>query len=461
MSKTNESQLAVWLYGEYIGSLGRTFPEFNRDLSFSYDSPACRPFSVSFTNPNIYEEAALHSGQALYQWFNNLLPEGASRQMFIRNARANQEDVFRILFGNANAEYIGAIQFCKPEPEQHYRLIEPGQKRLSLLAGQEFKTGIRSQPVRAISLSGATSKTGITIDREGNWFHPESHGSLSTHILKINPAILHNSGFEIIEVCSQNALSNIGVDAAGTQLEILDDTQVILSRRFDRQVAGAGPLQVTAIHQEELMAAAGGDPDDRHMHDDAPGHWADTVGYPKLAGLLRQFSKDAERELVKLVRLVAATFLLGDSDKHPKNISLLHTRPPDAFSVKLAPAYDTASAYCLEEMGYSQHQAIPIGREYLRPRIGTRAIKDFAKSIGLDRELVDLEFQDVARSLPDAFMDASTAALETQPVLRMDKARRNVEITLSEINKQCGRLLTSYRRRRSDKSIIESDCPRG
>ena len=267
----------------------------------------------------------------------------------------------------------------------------------------------------------------------------------STHILKINPAILQNSGFEIMEVCSQNALSNIGVDAADTQLEVLDDTQVILSRRFDRQIVGTSPLQVTAIHQEELMAAAGGDPDDRHMHDDAPDHWADAVGYPRLAGLLRQFSNDAEQELVKLVRLVAATFLLGDSDKHLKNISLLHARPPAAFSVKLAPAYDTASAYCLEEMGYSQHQAIPIGREYLRPRIGTRAIKDFAKSIGLDRELVDFQFQDVACCLPDAFMDASAAALETQPVIHMDKARKNIETTLSEINKYCSWLLTSYR----------------
>ena len=106
-----------------------------------------------------------------------MLPEGTSRQMFIRNARANQEDVFQVLLGNAYAEYIGAIQFCDPVSEQHYRLIEPSEKRLSLLAGQQFETGIMSQPVRAISLSGATSKTGITIDLDGNWFHPESHGS--------------------------------------------------------------------------------------------------------------------------------------------------------------------------------------------------------------------------------------------------------------------------------------------
>ena len=151
--------------------------------------------------------------------------------------------------------------------------------------------------------------------------------------------------------------------------------------------------------------------------------WARSVGYPKLAELLHHNSESPEKETMALARLVAATYLIGDSDKHPKNIALLHSEENEPFRVTLVPAYDTVSVYCLKDMDFTQNQAIPIGQQYRRDRISARAIRQFAEDIGLDAEAVKSVFQDVAEKMPDAFNEVAAKKLQSEPVLDRDRAK--------------------------------------
>ena len=175
--------------------------------------------------------------------------------------------------------------------------------------------------------------------------------------------------------------------------------------------------------------------------------WARSVGYPKLAELLHHNSESPEKETMALARLVAATYLIGDSDKHPKNIALLHSEENEPFRVTLVPAYDTVSVYCLKDMDFTQNQAIPIGQQYRRDRISARAIRQFAEDIGLDAEAVKSVFQDVAEKMPDAFNEVAAEKLQSEPILDRDRAKKSLDMTRKRINRECKRLLQVYQQR--------------
>ena len=450
--KDEKQGLTVWLYGEPIGILHRGEPMRRYDLAFSYLTETARPFSAAYPNPDANGEPARYTGAGLYQWFNNLLPERKLREAFRIIAHADDGDVYGLIKGNSAAEYIGAIGFTEQQSVQDYRGLEQTKRFTALFGNAEITRIIPLEGSRSIALAGATRKTGVTIDAKGHWYYPGNDSSHSTHVLKVNLATLQRLGLEIVEVCTQETLRRLDIDAAETELAVVKNTQAVLSKRFDRVLAEADSLQVAPIHQEDLMAAAGGSPDNKHVEDSREMEWAMSLGYPKLAALLHRHSEHPEKEKRALARLVAATYLIGDSDKHPKNIALLHSESNEPFRVTLAPAYDTVSVYCLKDMDFSQNQAIPIGHQYLRSRISAGAIRQFAGDIGLDAEAVKNVFQDVAETMPDAFNEVAAEKLKSEPILDRDRAKTSLDMTMKRINRECKRLLQVYRQRRMNRS---------
>ena len=458
--KEEKKGLTVWLYGEPIGIVHRVERRRLYNLAFRYLTETARPFSAAYPNPDENGEPARYTGDGLYEWFNNLLPESAFlREVFERNAGGR--DVYGVIKGNSAAEYIGAIGFKEPQSVQEYRGLEDKSKRFRALADNWGRPINPLEGRRSIALAGATSKTGVTIDAKGNWYYPANDSSHSTHVLKINDTFLLDAGLEIVEVCSQETLRRLDIKAAQTELAVpYGELQAVLSKRFDRVLTETDSLQVAPIHQEDLMAATGGGPHEKQGEYGREMEWAKSFGYPKLAELLHHHSERPEKEKRALARLVAATYLVGDSDKHPKNIALLHSEANEPFRVTLAPAYDTISAYCLEDRNISQNQAIPIGHQYLRSRISARAIRQFAEDIGLDAGAVERVFQDVAEKMPDIFDEVATEKLKSEPVLDRDRAKTSLDMTRKGINRECKRLLRLYRQRKNGRNPWESNgCP--
>ena len=441
--------LTVWMNGSKIGVLARARPESISDLTFRYDDDATRSFSVAFPGRNVDGTPAVYRGERVFRWFNNLLPQNSARKRFANRVFADYNDVYGILAGNDTAEYIGAVHFCDTGLEQTYREVDALDLKRLMLPADRWADRPSDGKDRAISLSGVMSKTGIAVDGDGRWTVPERPGGLSTHVLKVNHANLSARAIEVVEACSQLALSKVGVEAAETSVVMVGDTPAVLSRRFDRAtVKDRDGWHTRALHQEDLMMASGGDTDVLRMQPGVPGAWADEHGYKALAGILREHGKEPEKGLLALSRLAAATFLLGDSDKHPKNIALLHEDDPEnatGAKVRLAPAYDTVSVYCLAEEGYSQDQALPIGPAYRRDEIGPAAIGGFARDIGLHGEQVNCVFRDVAERLPDAFSDSAAKVMAEQPVMNREVAGKSLDETTAGIQQACLKLLGQYR----------------
>lgn len=448
--RNRQEDLVVYLYGEPIGTLYYVDHERADSLGFRYLAETSRAFSVAFPNPDKEGKAAIYSGRALYQWFNNALPEGTLKDLYARRANADIEKVYEIIKGNAGAEYIGAISFCEQGAEQEYRHVPERNRTLDIFEITERNGERAPDDIRPTAVSGATTKTGITIDSRGEWYTPVNESSYSTHVLKINPRRLERTGLEFVEVCSQETLRRLGIAAAPTHLAVLDDVQAILSERFDRRTDLGRKSTIIPVHQEDFLAAAGGSPYKKHIEyitEQERHEWAAEYGYSKLALLLEENSNNPEEEKAGLVNLVAATYLIGDADKHPKNIALLHSGRDDDFSVKLSPAYDTVSLYGVAKKGMSQHQAIPIGGEYHRDRISAKAIRQFADEIRAEPGFVEQVFTDTAEKMPDIFHETSREKLKSEPVLNRDSVHRGLEDTMRRINRECKRLLQVYRQR--------------
>jgi serine/threonine-protein kinase HipA len=130
--------------------------------------------------------------------------------------------------------------------------------------------------------------------------------------------------------CMQVA-ARAGFDAASTELLEIGKTPCLYVERFDRTV-GAG--KVERIHQEDMCQALGILPAAKYEENGGPSVAAivdllRSLGGPRAAVFINAF-----------VRAVALNFLLGNSDAHGKNFSLLYE--PER-GVRLAPLYDVVS----------------------------------------------------------------------------------------------------------------------
>jgi serine/threonine-protein kinase HipA len=170
--------------------------------------------------------------------------------------------------------------------------------------------------------------------------------------------------------------------------------------RFDRVVNLDGTVKYR-IHQEDACQALGRNSD----ADEGRGKY-ERSGGPKLAEiaqLLDRYSRDAERELIKLVEIATFNTAIGNADAHGKNVALLHN--PDG-TIQLAPLYDTVPTI-------------------LYPSLKTSS----AMSISQKQDLHTINVQDIVDEAGRWPMSANTARQAAVNLLnRLDNAIDDVEI---------------------------------
>jgi len=112
------------------------------------------------------------------------------------------------------------------------------------------------------------------------------------------------------------------------------DRAWLILERYDRAVDATG--RVTRIHQEDLAQAAGIDTRRNRRRAKYESHGG--PGLLTAAHLLRDGAQDVDTQLSLLVGAMVFTVLVGNSEAHAKNLSLLLD---PAGAVQLAPLYDT------------------------------------------------------------------------------------------------------------------------
>ena len=234
-----------------------------------------------------------------------------------------------------------------------------------------------------LSLTGASGKIGLYLrESDGTWFLP-SGTAPSTHIVK-------QSHVRLKGIVTNEQLTLM--TAAGCGIEIpesfivntgfgRDDEILLATRRYDR-VFGSEPLTIDGIarplrlHQEDFGQAMGIPAREKYEYGDNK----------YLAGMfrhLRHYSSDPVSDIRKLWDRIVFNFLIGNTDAHIKNYSLLYS--PDMRMIRLAPAYDMLSTTIYESS--SRDMAFSIGEARSIDEVTQEAFLKAASEAGIGRKM--------------------------------------------------------------------------
>ncbi len=352
MNQPSRQSLSVYLRGRPVGSLERTGPSRYR---FAYSKDAIQgdwsdPIARLSASLPLREERFGPSESAPF--FEGLLPEGAVRATIAGKLGISEANGFDLLAA-LGADCAGAVTVL-PEgqparsPGASVRSLSEKQVGELLRDLPRDPLGIDVDPggVR-LSLGGVQNKLILVRLPAGDFAQP-LEGTPSNCLLK--PEHEGFEGLAVNEAFCMRVAAAAGNDASTTELLELDGIRCLYSERFDRTVDADG--RTVRLHQEDVCQALGLLPTQKY----------EAEGGPSVASVIallrRQPSPRIALDVNAFVRAVLTGFLLGNSDAHGKNFSLLYD---PATGVRLAPLYDVVSTAVYD--GLTPRLAMAIGGE--------------------------------------------------------------------------------------------------
>jgi serine/threonine-protein kinase HipA len=313
-------------------------------LSYAYGNDVHTAISLSMpVNGTIYDDRQCEA------FFGGLLPEKQrARELIARRFNADAENTFSLLrvIGHECAGAISLHDPNNPPPIQQSEKLEGEEMsegklaqlirdlpRTPLLAGVE---GVR------LSLAGYQDKTGICLIN-GKICLP-SENVLTTHILK--PAIAEHEATVQNEFMCLAIARSLGLPTVTAEIHRAEDQSYLLVERYDRKITGD---RISRVHQEDFCQALGVVTARKYEAEGGP-------GFKHCFDLLKQADKPA-LDRTTFAKFLILNYLVGNTDAHGKNFSLLHQ---SETSTRLAPLYDVVSIIGLYE-NLVQNMAMSIG----------------------------------------------------------------------------------------------------
>lgn len=371
-----------------------------------------------------------HTDRIVSAWLWGLLPDNdAVLGRWARQFHASASSPFSLLATPIGEDCAGAVRFLTAERvEDHLRHSgdvtwltesEVAQRLRDLKADSTAWLG-RSFTGQ-FSLAGAQAKTALLFE-DGRWGVPS--GAIPTsHILK--PAVVGLDDHDLNEHLCLDAARRAGLLVARTRIARFEDESAIVVDRYDRVLVDG---HIVRVHQEDLCQALGIPPSRKYQNEGGPG--------PKeIVELFRRAMppRDADDAVWRFIDALAWNWLIGGTDAHAKNYSLLLA----SSDVRLAPLYDVASA-----LPYGMHEkklrfAMKLGGHY-----DVFTYRDpwprTAKELGVDAAVLTERVADLTARTPDAFAQAAAAPDVQQ--LERDLALRLVDL-ISERAARCAAFL--------------------
>lgn len=221
---------------------------------------------------------------------------------------------------------------------------------------------------------------------------------------------------------------HMGLNVAQTDFSVFGETPAVVVTRFDRRIMPDGSVQ--ALHQVDFTQALGVRTE--RKYEEYGGPLAE-----QYALMLREHDVygEGERNVRGFADGIMASYLLGATDSHAKNYSLLL----NGSHVTLAPLYDFASVFpylASGLRGVSSTLAMTIGGQRKLLQLRSKHLHRFADRMKLDRSAVVNRFAALAAALPDAFDEAVEDNRDKLGLLAaphfVDDFRTRLELTLAD-----------------------------
>lgn len=394
-------ELSVYIELNGIQTLvGKISGEQYNDARFRYvreyiEAREAAPISVSLPFQDDY-----FSTEQTRNFFESLLPEGFSRKAVAAWVKADENDYITIL-AQLGRECLGAIKIVEgnDDRESGYELLSA--ERVKALAAEGATKSTEILLETHLSLTGASGKVGLYYNSDNNkWYLPKGDAP-STHIVK-QSHVRHKQIVLNEQLCIQTA-KRIGIAVPesfivsnGSQS---DQDVLYATPRYDRPLSENkiidGLKCPYRLHQEDFAQALGIFASDKY--EKVPS------GYmSRMFDLLRHNSVNPIEDQIALLRIIIFNYLIGNTDCHVKNFSLLYSE--DLKSKRLAPAYDLVATRVYRT---TSNMSFYIGGELDISKINRNNFAISASEIGLSQKMVLDNFDYVANKLEGAMTEAA------------------------------------------------------
>jgi serine/threonine-protein kinase HipA len=284
-----------------------------------------------------------HKGEIVYNYFDNLLPDSMDIRNRIQARFGIKTNQPFDLLSSIGRDCVGAVQLLNQRAEVEIKKIEGiilSSKQISdeLRHYQTLPLGMSRDREFRISLAGAQEKTALLM-HDGQWQRPIG-ATPTTHILKLPIGSIEHAGIDLCDsvenewLCLE-VMREFGLPVPDVHIEAFEEVNVLVVKRFDRELAGDGSWIIR--HPVEDMCQANGiAPALKYESDGGP-------GISPIMDLLKS-SLRPEDDRKQFMRSVFLFWLLGAPDGHAKNFSIFLKQ---GGRFQLTPIYDVISTYPL------------------------------------------------------------------------------------------------------------------
>ena len=380
---------------------GRIEEDGRDDFGFIYDSSYMNrgvlPISLSLP---FSEER--YSAVKTRNFFEGLLPEGFTRRAVANKLHVDEQDYIALLKA-LGQECLGAIRVVDetdgPSVSGYERL---SLNRVKALAAEGATSSADLVTQARLSLTGASGKVGLYWDSaENEWYLPRGTAP-STHIVKQSHVrYSHIVANEQFCMATARKLGIVTPDSFIVNVANGGDDEVLFAtKRYDRLIDDSCPLmdglpRPYRLHQEDFASALGipsamkyENPKEHYLKD--------------AFRLLADNVTDPIKEQLRLWDLIVFDYLIGNTDNHLKNISLIYNR--DMKKIALAPAYDIVSTRIYE--GTSKNMSMAIGGKTDINEINEDCFRRCASEVGLGQKLAMRRYEDLRNRFEAAVKEA-------------------------------------------------------
>jgi serine/threonine-protein kinase HipA len=289
--------------------------------------------------------AKIHKGDAVHNYFDNLLPDNLEIRNRIQNQFGSKTNKPFDLLADIGMDCVGAIQLFSGRTDVDIKKIECTAVSDSEIAKilkdhQNLPLGMSNPGEFRISIAGAQEKTAF-LWHKNHWQRPTG-STPTTHIFKQPIGRIHYNNIDLSDSIENEwlclkILKAFGLPAVNTSIKTFDNVKVLVAERFDRELA-KDKSWIIRQPQEDMCQALGF----------APVLKYESNGGPGISNIMTLLSSaiNAEENRKRFMKSVFLFWLLGAIDGHAKNFSIF-LKQRGRF--ELTPLYDVISAFPLIE----------------------------------------------------------------------------------------------------------------
>jgi serine/threonine-protein kinase HipA len=366
------------------GRLTFTYGDHWRSLAAAY------PLSLSM--PLVVGE---HEHARIEPWLWGLLPDNeAILARWGQRFHVSPRNAFALLSA-VGEDCAGAVQLVRPDRVDE--ILQDDSQHVEWLTEADIAERLRTlrkdqaawrlaRDSGQFSLAGAQAKTALLFDGQ-RWGVPYGL-TPTTHIVK-PPMDALDGHAENEHLCLALARA-LGLPAANSEVLKFEDEVAIVVERYDR---ARSVDTIRRLHQEDLCQVLGLPPTKKYQNEGGP-------GCAEMSEAIRTHSGEAEEDAWTFARAITLNWIIGGTDAHAKNFSMLIGAGGRA---RLAPLYDVASTLPYDFDPKKLKMATRIGGTYLLEDVYARHWSRFASELRLPAAKVLDMAKTMADTLPAAF----------------------------------------------------------